>query len=222
MRRHKTLSAGYFEGIYAANPDPWDFAGSAYELSKYDATLAALPKEHYRNVFEVGCSIGVFTRLLTGRCTRILAVDVAEEPLKLAGQRCAGLNVRFERRFIPREWPNERFDLIVLSEVLYYFDKADLTRIARLCAESLQPQGYAVLVHWTGETDYPLTGDAAAEIFGTVVHGAFEPVRQSRTSKYRLDVLARCEGPITQTEFSPSQSRRGAPGDAAVAETASD
>jgi 2-polyprenyl-3-methyl-5-hydroxy-6-metoxy-1,4-benzoquinol methylase len=191
MRRQKTLPSDYFEGIYAADSDPWNFAGSAYELDKYDATLAALPKRQYRSAFEIGCSIGVFTRLLAGRCTQILAVDVAEEPLKLARQRCAGLRVAFERRFIPREWPKEQFDLIVLSEVLYYFDQPDLTRVAERCAESLEPQGHAVLVHWTGETDYPLTGDEAVGIFVTAAHGAFEPLRQSRTSKYRLDVLVR-------------------------------
>jgi 2-polyprenyl-3-methyl-5-hydroxy-6-metoxy-1,4-benzoquinol methylase len=191
MRRQKTVPTVYFEGIYAADPAPWNFAGSAYELDKYDATIAALPKRHYRSAFEVGCSIGVFTRLLAGRCTRVLAVDVAEEPLKLARQRCAGTKVRFERRFIPREWPKEQFDLIVLSEVLYYFDRLDLTRVAQLCAESLAPQGHVVLAHWTSETDYPLTGDEAAEIFATAVHGAFEPLRQSRTSQYRLDVLVR-------------------------------
>jgi SAM-dependent methyltransferase len=191
MRWQKTLSTGYVEGIYAANPDPWNFAGSAYELSKYDATLAALPKKHYRSAFEVGCSIGVFTRLLAGRCEHILAVDVAEEPLNLARARCAGLKVEFERRFIPHEWPKEQFDLIVLSEVLYYFDKADLTRVAQLCGESLERQGHVVLIHWTGETDYPVTGDEAAGTFATAGPGTFQPLWQSRTSKYRLDVLLR-------------------------------
>ena len=33
---------GYFERLYARDPDPWRFATSEYERDKYAATLAAL------------------------------------------------------------------------------------------------------------------------------------------------------------------------------------
>ena len=34
---------GYFEQLYASDPDPWRFATSDYERDKYAATLDALP-----------------------------------------------------------------------------------------------------------------------------------------------------------------------------------
>ena len=42
----RSLEPAYFEALYAADPDPWRFATSAYEREKYTATLAALPMLH--------------------------------------------------------------------------------------------------------------------------------------------------------------------------------
>ena len=74
MTEPGSLPAGYFEALYAAAPDPWDFEGSDYERGKYAATLAALPQPRYARALEVGCSIGVLTALLAPRCDRLLAV----------------------------------------------------------------------------------------------------------------------------------------------------
>ena len=95
-----TLPAAYFDSLYAAEADPWAFATSDYEREKYAATLAALPRPHYARALEIGCSIGVLTRMLAGRV-----------------------------------------------------------------GASLAPGGEVLLVHWTGETDYPLSGDEAATRF---------------------------------------------------------
>jgi Nodulation protein S (NodS) len=60
----------YFEGMYSGDPDPWDFEGSPYEQRKYSLTMASLPRPRYRFAFEPGCSIGVLTSMLAGRCNR--------------------------------------------------------------------------------------------------------------------------------------------------------
>ena len=72
-----TLTREHFEARYAADPDPWDFEGSAYERAKYERTLAALGERRYASAFEAGCSIGVFTAMLADRCDELLAVDIA-------------------------------------------------------------------------------------------------------------------------------------------------
>ena len=54
MSRHAgSLTPSYFEGLYAADPDPWRFATSDYERDKYAATLAALPRRHYARALDV-------------------------------------------------------------------------------------------------------------------------------------------------------------------------
>jgi hypothetical protein len=84
------------------------------------------------------------------------------EPLILAADRLdAYPNVQVEVRTIPDEWPDEIFDLVVLSEVAYYFDVETLSRITELVVASTVVGAHVVGVHWRGRTDYPLTGDGA-------------------------------------------------------------
>src|SRR5271168_4840307 len=107
----QSLTADYFEALYAEDADPWRFKTSDYERRKYAATGAVLDGHNICTAFEVGCAIGIFTRQLAGRCNSLLAVDVAEQALEQARRNCAGLNhVRFERMRIPLEWPTEQFD----------------------------------------------------------------------------------------------------------------
>jgi SAM-dependent methyltransferase len=190
----QSLPPRYFEDLYAHDPDPWRFASSEYEQDKYADTLAALPAASaadgpaFDSGFEVGCSIGVFTQRLAARCRSLLAVDVAEDALAQARARCAGLDhVRFARLQIPQEWPAGKFDLILLSEVLYYLSPPDLAAAARLAGTAIAPGGTILLVHYTPGTNYPLSGDAAAEQF---IQAIGLPVNlQLRRDRYRLDRL---------------------------------
>ncbi|WP_431270795.1 SAM-dependent methyltransferase [Dankookia sp. P2] len=186
-----SLPPAYFEAIYTRDPDPWDFAESVYERAKYDATLAALARPHYGRALEVGCSIGVLTRDLAPRCGALLAVDAAAAPLEAARMRCAGLpQVAFGQMHVPQDWPAAApFDLILLSEVVYYLDPSDVARLAERVGASLAPGAEVLLVHWTGATDYPLSGDAATEIFLRRSAPFARPTRQSRAERYRLDRL---------------------------------
>ena len=185
-----SIPAGYFDAIYADDPDPWRFAGSSYERDKYAATLAALPQAGYASALEIGCSIGVLTRQLASRCAALLALDVAEAALHQARRRCADRpNVQFERAQVPGEWPDGRFDLIVLSEVVYFLDRVDVVQLANQVSRTASPEADIVLVHWLGPTSYPLSGDEAAEKFMAASAGFAEPRHCSRTAEYRLDVL---------------------------------
>jgi predicted TPR repeat methyltransferase len=119
-----TLGRENFEARYAVDPDPWDFETSAYEHEKYERTLAALGDRHYGRAFEAGCSIGVFTQMLADRCDDLLAVDIAQAAVDAARERLAACeHVRVERRTLPGEWPAGPFDLVVCSELLYYWDR---------------------------------------------------------------------------------------------------
>ena len=187
-----SLPASYFEAIYERDADPWRFRTSAYERAKYDATLAALPRARYRRALEVGCSIGVLTRDLAPRCDALLAVDAAEKALAAARAACADrANVEFALLRAPGEWPNggAPFDLILLSEVVYYFDRADVARLADRVRGTLAPGGDCLLVHWIGDTDYPLSGDDAASASSKPPRASPSVIRQERSERYRLDLL---------------------------------
>jgi 2-polyprenyl-3-methyl-5-hydroxy-6-metoxy-1,4-benzoquinol methylase len=187
-----TLKPDHFDALYAADPDPWNFAASPYERAKYTLTLNAIPKPRSQSALEVGCSIGVLTRLLASRCDSLLAIDAAQAPLVEARRRCADLpGVRFEQMFVPEQWPDEMFDLILLSEVVYYLSREDVGRLAASVARSVDSDGSVILVHWTGSTDYPLRGDEAVTLFIERMGSAWVVGRTDRYAEFRLDVLSR-------------------------------
>ena len=151
-RPHDSLPPGFFDAIYGEADDPWSFATSEYEAAKYAVTLDALPRPRYRSAFEIGCSIGVLTERLAARCDALLSVDVAARALAQARERCAHLPwAQFAQLQVPEAFPDATFDLVVVSEVGYYWSESDLRRARDLIVEHLEPGGHLLLVHWTVE-----------------------------------------------------------------------
>ena len=188
-----TLNPEYFDGVYRASDDPWAFASSPYERAKYADTLATLPRPHYGRAFEIGCSIGVLTAQLAPRCGHLLSVDVSEAALAQARQRCAALpQVELRKLQVPNEFPDGKFDLMLLSEVGYYWSPADLARAADQLLAALPPGGQLLLVHWTPVVpDYPQTGDEVHDFFlqKTGPQGPLRHLHGHRADKYRLDLF---------------------------------
>src|SRR5580765_2521161 len=161
----ETLPRGFFEDLYAKSPDPFDFETSAYEAAKYQHTVASLPRERYKRAVEIGCSIGVLTLRLAAKCEKLLGIDISDRALARARARCAHLpGVKFERMTVPDEFPDQEFDLMVVSEVAYYWSVDDLARAKDLLAAHQPMGGHLLLVHWLPIVDYHVqTGDAVHE-----------------------------------------------------------
>ena len=68
--------------------------------------------------------------------------DVAARALRQARARCRNLDhVHFQKMQVPERFLNDTFDLILLSEVGYYWFPADLSKARRLIAGHLASQG---------------------------------------------------------------------------------
>jgi SAM-dependent methyltransferase len=187
-----TLGLDYFTGVYASAADPWGLADRWYEARKYALSLALLPRERYASAFEPGCSVGVLTAMLAGRCDRLLSCDMIAGAVAAARDRTSALpGVRVEQRLIPGDWPRGEFDLIVLSEILYYFGGTDLDRVLGLAIGALRPDGHLLAVHWRHPaTDHPRTGDE---------------VHQALAAQHRLARLAGYRDPdFTAEVFTPA------------------
>jgi predicted TPR repeat methyltransferase len=191
-RRTRSIDPQWFETLFAEQGDPWNFETSAYEAAKYHRTLAALPRARYRTALEVGCATGVLTRQLAPRCDNLLAIDVSESALVQARARCADCpQVRFANRVLPGDAPAGPFDLVLLSEVIYYWDRADMARAATWLAGATASGGDLLLVHWTGDTDYPLGGDEAVAALADDLGDRVEVLLAERHERYRLDLWRR-------------------------------
>ncbi|SDH28425.1 Nodulation protein S (NodS) [Rhodococcus triatomae] len=197
------MDGDFFESMYADAEDPWGFAERWYEERKYALTLAALPRRRYRCAFEPGGSVGVFTEMLARRCDRVVATDIVARALDTSAARLrrAGLADRVELRqsSLLATWPVERFDLIVLGEVLYYLDAEGLRTVAARAVDALEDGGTLIAVHWTHRVpDYPSTGtrvhDELARTPGLV------PFASYADGDFRLDVLTRGAVPSVAAE----------------------
>ncbi|WP_291425471.1 SAM-dependent methyltransferase [Deinococcus sp.] len=197
-----TLPPEYFEHVYGNSDDPWNFESSPYEAAKYARTLAALPRPRYARALEVGCSIGVLTALLAQQAEHLTALDVNVQALERTRQRLeqAGLlsGVTLLQRRLPDELPPGPFDLVLLSEVLYYLGVDDLERALDAALVRLETGGTLLLVHWTPPVhDYPQTGDAVHEAaLRRVAAGTLRHLKAQRHGDeqegYRLDLFERC------------------------------
>ncbi|KQT18488.1 hypothetical protein ASG31_07140 [Chryseobacterium sp. Leaf404] len=193
MNRKKSLETQYFDDVYAAKDDPWDFETSEYETAKYAATMEALPKKHYTKTLEIGCSIGVLSLLLAEITKNLLATDVSQKALDIAKKRCENKsNVKFECMSFPHEMPEGGFDLIMISEVAYYLSAVDWDSAVESVYKKLLPEGNIVLVHWLPEVhDYPQTGDEVHDSFERSMSGKLSNVFSKREENYRIDVWAK-------------------------------
>jgi cyclopropane fatty-acyl-phospholipid synthase-like methyltransferase len=190
--RVTSRDAAHFQRLYETSPDPWGFRTSRYEQAKYAATIDALGTRHFHSGFEVGCSIGVLTRMLAPRCDALLAVDIVEQPLATARADCADQTwVSFRRMQVPGDWPDQAFDLIVLSELLYFLAPGDIAAVADRASASLEATGLVLLVNWRGRSDDPCAGEEAAQIFIDRTQHWLAPRLHRRTEAYRLDLLQR-------------------------------
>ena len=167
-----TQQADHFEALYARSPDPWHVRDAWYEQRKRALLLASLPKARHANAFEPGCGNGELTAALGLRCERILACDGSASAVAAGRARVAGMaNATIEQRRLPQDWPDEigAFDLVVVSELAYYFPADDWHAMMARIVATLAPGGLLLMCHCRHPYDDYLT---SAEFVHGVAHAA--------------------------------------------------
>ena len=173
----------HLNALYADTADPWNFAESDYEQDKFAATRAALSRPRYEHAFELGCGNGQLARHLAPLCDTYTGMDAVEVAVEAARRTLP--QASFLQGFYPCALPKYAFDLLILSEILYFLAPNALRNLARDIAASWS-QAEVICVTYLGQTGHGLQGQEALEIFTTVLDThAFEAV--TRTKGYRID-----------------------------------
>lgn len=164
-------------GLYEGTDDPWAFRSSAYERARLKAITEALPRARYRAALEVGCGNGELARRVAPRCAAYTGLDAV--PAALAAARKAVPSGRFIEAFLPCDLPpapGGTYDLVLLSEVLYFLSYAGVRDLAARI-DRAHPGADIVTATWRGPTGHALGGEAAFAAFGNATLRSWRTVR---------------------------------------------
>jgi SAM-dependent methyltransferase len=142
-------TTAHFDSMYSETDDPWHLKTRWYEQRKRELTLACLPAARFASAYEPGCANGELSLALAPRCDRLLISDGSPNAVQVARQRTADLaHVEVRQAWLPDQWPDQQFELIVISEVGYYLDEASLDLLAERMRASLLPRATLLACHW--------------------------------------------------------------------------
>ena len=135
------------------------FQSRWYEVRKRALTLACLPAARYASAYEPGCANGELSAALADRCDALLVSDGNDKAVAIATRRLAASpHVSVVKGWVPEDWPDTSFDLIVLSELGYYLDRRSLQGLAARARQSLRDGGTVLACHWRPQIEGCLIG----------------------------------------------------------------
>ncbi|MGH8420611.1 MAG: SAM-dependent methyltransferase [Pseudomonas sp.] len=195
-----SLPADYFDELFADNDDPWAFRTRWYEQRKRDLTLAALPRQRYARVFEPGCANGELSLCLAERCDELLCMDMSARAADLARKRLSEFPgaTAVEGR-LPVDWPEGKFDLIVVSEWAYYLEPALFVQVIERIAASLTEDGAVLACHWLHPIEgCPMLGREAHALLAE--HLQLLPLVRHEETDFLLEMWGKQPGGIDLDE----------------------
>ena len=170
--------------LYAHTDDPWNFNDSAYEQGKFIATRDALTRSTYRSALELGCGNGALAQHLVPRCARYTGLDAVERAVTAARSRMLGAT--FLQACYPCRLPDDSYDLVVLSEVLYFLSAADIGQLARDLTKAASG-AEVICTTFMGDTGQALQGADALALFRTAMKSHLDLETVVDAGRYRID-----------------------------------
>ncbi|MCY1287163.1 Nodulation protein S (NodS) [compost metagenome] len=181
----------YFSRLYGRQDDPWGLGTRWYEARKRALLMATLPRERFARAFEPGCGGGHLTVELAPRCDALVAMELADSAAGQARQRVAEFaHVQVLTGELPQHWPEGSFDLIVFSELGYYFPKSDWHEVAALAAGALTDDGVIVACHFRHLfAEQQITAQAVHDAIGAQ-HGLYRHIHHQEPD-FTMDLWSR-------------------------------
>lgn len=190
----------HFDALYQGADDPYGVQSRWYEQRKRAIVLASLPRARFRKCYEPGCGTGELTAALAARCDTVLATDFSAVALRAARERTAGLpHVQLAQHRLPGDWPaDQRFDLVVLSELGYFLPVAAIEALARHCAATLDADGVLLACDWC--PDFAERATPTATVHAVLAATGLAPLALHVEDDFVLRVWARDARSVAQRE----------------------
>ncbi|WP_174286691.1 class I SAM-dependent methyltransferase [Sphingomonas bacterium] len=153
-----------FDAKFTDNADPWATFTDADEALKRSAILHAIGPGPMGRVLEVAAGNGSNSAAIAPRTLRLDATEATASGTALVARaiRFRGARARASQLSVPGRLPRDRYDIVVVAELLYYLSPIAMAQTARDVAAVLRPGGKLVLAHH--RIDFPDFAQHAASI----------------------------------------------------------
>ena len=186
--------------LYQRRKDPWglDSPNFHYQQSKYSKMLELLPRRGYKRALDLGCGLGTLTRRLGEHAEQVLGIDVSQVAIAQATQeRPKRSNLEFRQGDALNLSPelNNKFDLVVIADTLYYLSPLSEEVLQTACervVKVLVSGGLLLLVnHFTVNLD---PGSRWSRRIHSVFRAAsdFKTIHESRHSFFLASIFEKC------------------------------
>ena len=180
-----------FENLFQSNPDPWDYESSPFEAHKRSVLLKHIGLSPRGRVLELACANWVTTRALMKVGLRVAALDGSSTAIAQARTRLGHIRrLRLLHANLPEGLPKERFDLIVVSEIVYYLGSIAARRLAASVADRVAPGGRVVVLHHhLNFPDASVNPEHAHRDFVRLLRKRMTLIRSARTGRFCVAAL---------------------------------
>lgn len=157
------MTAPDFDRMYIEEGDPWKVGSSWYEQRKIAVALACLADPSYDRVLDPACGTGHLARAVAERSGMVVAKDASAPAVEIARRVCESVeNVDIDVAALPYASGETAgpFDLIVLSEFLYYLSPEMRRLTIGSVLDRAADRAEIIAVHWR---DAPEDGTSSGD-----------------------------------------------------------
>ena len=165
----RPITLAGFDAKFADSDDPWQTFMGNDEVLKRNAILHAIGPGPWGRLLELAAGNGSNSAAFAPRALRLDATEGTESGIalvrKAVGCRRGGLRAhrtRVLKLAVPARLPRQRYDVVVVAELLYYLTPLAMRKTARDVGRAIRPGGVLVLAHH--RIDFPDFAQHAATL----------------------------------------------------------
>lgn len=135
--------------------NPWKFDNTIKDISRSATLIDLIKYGHFTKGLDIGCGEGVFTSRVSEYVDSIDAFDISENAIKRAQAKYGNDKIKFYTQDVREFTPNNKYDLIVCLEMLYYLEKIEQKNVLDKISKSLDCSGVFIMsVVVSGKSKY--------------------------------------------------------------------